>query len=154
MSWLSGIELESLIRTYGDKETEDAFLGIFTIDTLPKRIQRLPILLILNTQTSNLPGLHWKAVYISSDKCGEVFDSLALPVSLHLEHWLNTFTRKWTSSKRIIQFPFSASCGAFVTYYILNRLQAKSMKLCLAVFTEDRSHNDGLVLNFVKDLKL
>lgn len=154
MSWLSGLELESIIRTYADEATEAAFLGIFSIDTLPKQIKHLPILFIINTQTSNLQGQHWKAVYISSDKYGEVFDSLAMPVSLHLQNWLNTFTRKWSSSKRTIQYPFSASCGAFVIYFVLNRLKAKSMKTCLAMFKNNLIYNDALVVNFIKDLQL
>ena len=154
MSWLTGIELESIIRTYADEPTEAAFLGIFSIDTLPKHIKRLPIIFIINTQTSNLPGQHWKAIYVSSEKNGEVFDSLAMPVSLHLQNWLNTFTRKWSSSKRTIQYPFSASCGAFVIYFVLNRLKTKSMKTCLTMFKNNLIYNDALVVNFVKDLKL
>lgn len=154
MSWLTGIELESIIRTYADEPTEAAFLGIFSIDTLPKYIKHLPIIFIINTQTSNLPGQHWKAIYVSSNKIGEVFDSLATPVSLRLQNWLNTFTRKWSLSKRTIQYPFSASCGAFVIYFVLNRLKAKSMKNCLSIFKNNLMYNDALVVNFVKDLKL
>lgn len=154
MSWLTGVELESLIRTYASEETEAAFLGIFSIETLPKRVQHLPLLLVVNNQTSNLPGQHWKAIYISSDKIGEVFDSLVTPISIHLQNWLNTFTRKWSSSRKRVQYPFSASCGAFVAFFVLNRLRAKSMKACLSIFKNDLPHNDKLVSTFVKDLKL
>ena len=75
MSWLSSIELENLINHYSDLATKQAFIGIFSMDKLPHHLPHLPILLIVNTDSSNLPGKHWKAVYISSDKVGEVFDS-------------------------------------------------------------------------------
>ena len=152
MSWMTGIELESLIRAFVDDDTEAAFLGIFAMDCLPKAIQRLPTLFIVNTQTSNLPGQHWKAVYISSNKYGEVFDSLAMPVGLLLQNWMNTYTHQWKQSKRIIQSPLSAFCGAFAAYFILNRLKAKSMKKCLEVFKRDLYYNDVLVETFVKTL--
>ena len=154
MSWLTGIELESLIRTYADDETEAAFLGIFALDTLPKSIQQLPVLFVVNTQTSNLPGQHWVAVYISSEKRGEVFDSLTSPISLTLMRWMNTFTFKWKRSKRMIQNPLSAYCGAFVAYFVLTRIKAKSMESCLLVFKKDFQFNDLLVQNFVRTLKI
>ena len=154
MSWLSGVELESLIRTYADDDTTAAFLGIFSRDTLPTSIQRLPVLFVVNTQTSNLPGQHWVAVYISSEKRGELFDSLATPVSLKLMRWMNTFTVKWRPSKMRIQNPLSAYCGAFVAYFVLTRLKAKSMEACLQLFTKDLSFNDQLIQNFVKTLKI
>ena len=154
MSWLTGIELESLIRTYADEDTEAAFLGIFALDTLPKSIQQLPVLLVVNTQTSNLPGQHWVAVYISSEKRGEVFDSLATPVSIKLMQWMNIFTLKWKQSKRLIQSPLSAYCGAFVAYFVLTRLKAKSMESCLLIFTKDLQFNDKLIHNFVKTLQI
>jgi len=153
MSWLSGKDLEDKIKKNADDETWNAFLGVFSIDTLPEQIHSFPILLIINTQTSNLPGLHWKAVYISKERIGEVFDSFALPVSICLTQWLNRFTRSWHSQSLTIQHPLTATCGAFVVYYILMRIHERSLQNCLRIFSTNLSRNDRIVKEFVKLLK-
>ena len=153
MSWLSGNDLQKLVMKYGDEETRQAFMGIFAIDRLPSQVKQLPALLIINTHTVNLPGEHWKAIYISPEHRGEVFDSLNLPISIHLQRWLNTFTRRCSRSRRLIQNPLSSTCGAFTLFFVLTRLKCKSMEQCLKVFSPDVSQNDILIRNFVKDLK-
>ena len=153
MSWLTSIELHKLIQSYSDKATKQAFIGIFSMDKLPRHLPHLPILLIVNTDSSNLPGEHWKAVYISKEKIGEVFDSLALPIGIYLQRWMNTFSRKWTVSKRRIQNPLSATCGAFTLYFVLNRLNKKSMRDCISIFTNDLPGNDVLMKAFVDELR-
>ena len=151
---MTGIEIESLIRSFANEETEAAFLGIFAMDCLPKSIPKLPALFVVNTQTSNLPGQHWKAVFIGRDKRGEVFDSLAMPVGLLLQNWMNTYTIKWKQTKQMIQSPLSAFCGAFIAFFVLQRLRAKSMKTCLNIFKKDLFYNDVLIANFVRSLRL
>ncbi|MEL7308490.1 MAG: hypothetical protein AAGK05_11895 [Pseudomonadota bacterium] len=153
MSWLTTPELQNLIKKYGDDQTIAAFIGIYSMDTLPQQILQLPVLLIVNTHASNLPGEHWKAIYISSKKIGEVFDSLAMPISVHLQKWMNAFTRKWSISKLTIQNPLSSTCGAFTLYFVLSRLRKKSMKDCVSIFTKNLFHNDMLMRTFVNELK-
>lgn len=153
MSWLTGYELENLINKNADDKTRKAFLGIFAMDGLPQQIPHLPVLLIINTHTSNLSGEHWKAVYISTERHGEVFDSLAQPTSTLLLQWMNRFTRKWIRSSLTVQNPHSATCGAFVLYFILTRLQAPNFKACLQVLSSDLYKNDMLITHFVKNLR-
>lgn len=152
MSWLTGDQLENLIRKCGDSKTTAAFLGVFALDGLPQHLPHLPILLIVNTDTKNLPGQHWKAIYISNERQGEVFDSLAMPVSIHLQRWMNSFTHKWTQNSKVIQNPLSPSCGAFVLYYVLTRLTKRNMTSCLRVFSKDLYYNDNFVRIFVNNL--
>ena len=153
MSWLSGKELNNLIQRNGDKSTKQAFLGVFAMDNLPEQIPHLPILLIINTQTSNLPGEHWKAVYISEDKYGEVFDSFALPVSIRLLQWMNTFSWKWIRSSLTVQSPLSALCGVYTLYYVLTRLHIRNMRSLQQYFSKDLRKNDRLMTTFYKTLK-
>ena len=153
MSWLSGKDLETLIAENADDKTHKAFLGVFSIDMLPQQLPFLPIMLIINTQTVNLPGQHWKAVYISKEHIGEVFDSLATPISTRLMQWLNRFTRSWTTSSLTIQNPISATCGAFVLYYILTRFQKRNLQHASQIFSNNLSNNDLLMKEFVTLLK-
>ena len=145
--------MQDFIRRYGDVRSKRAFVGVFSIDMLPRHLPKLPILLILNTHTKNLPGQHWKAVYINQFRRGEVFDSLALPVSTTLLRWLNQHTKSWTRNQLTIQNPLSATCGAFVTHYILTRMKCRNMRQYFNLFSYDLSFNDRLMRAFVKNLK-
>ena len=149
IEWLTTLDLEQFVRNFGNTTTKAAFLGVFPIDHLPRTIvpEQLPILFIVNTNTSNLPGQHWKAIYISKEGIGEIFDSLALPISLRLEQWMNKFSKKWTHSKITLQNPFAPTCGGYVLYYVLNRLQHNSMGSCIARFTANDVFSNDFIIN-------
>lgn len=126
MSWLSDVDLEKKIKQHADKATRDAFYGVFSMDSLPFAVPHYPFFMIVNTQAHNLPGEHWKTVFIDKNKRGEVFDSLALPLANTLIRWLNRFTRSFTVNRLAYQHPLSASCGAFAVYFVLHRLENKN----------------------------
>ena len=154
MSWLTNHQLEELVERYGDDMTKDAFLGVFPIDLLPSEVKTYPILLIVNSQTKNLGGEHWIALFISSYGRGELFDSSAQPVDLRINRWLNRFsTKRWTRNHYIYQSPFSPICGAYVLYYVLNRLHHPSMKgLLLPKVLNYRHINDSFIREWYRKL--
>ena len=96
MSWLTDRELERTIRRHGNERLKMTFRGIYPLDRLPHVGIRGPLFLILNTDVENLPGRHWKAIYIDDEGYGEVFDSLATPMSDRLIRFMNAHTTKWT----------------------------------------------------------
>ena len=145
MSNLSDDQIARLIKAY--TKDKDSFLGVFPINTLPHRVSHYPACMVINTQSHNLPGQHWLSVFITSDKRGEVFDSLGLPLSNYLIRWLNRFTKSWTYSRKIYQPLLSDKCGAFAIYFILNRLQGRTPK-----FTNSPIANDQLVSVFYETL--
>lgn len=154
MSWLTTETLEDKIRKFASKETKKAYIGIFPIDQLPKRIDHYPVLMIINTDTKNLPGEHWKAVYISPQRHGEVFDSFALPISTYLLKWMNTFTHgHWKQNAKSIQHPLSAICGVYTLYFVLNRLKKDNLRSIMRIFDSSPSANDKLMLDFFSTLK-
>lgn len=154
VNWLTGKQLNKLIIANSNAAVTDAYIGIFAINTLPPNISTVPVLLVVNNDTSNLPGRHWKAIFISAERHGEVFDSSATPVSLALETWMNTFTRRWVCSTLTIQHPLSPSCGGFVLHYILHRLGEKSLKhYTEKYFVSDLHKNEDRVRRFVCKLR-
>lgn len=153
IKWMTTNELENFIHHFANDVTKEAFLGVFPINILPIKIPHVPILFILNTNSANLPGQHWKAVYISKDRVGEVFDSLATPVSLQLQQWMNANALKWTHSKLTLQNPLSPSCGAYVLYFVMTRLKHNSLKSCLSPFTSNVMKNEEFVENFVRQFQ-
>ena len=148
VQWLTTLDLETFIRQYANSKTRAAFIGVFPIDHLPKRLPALPALFIINTNTSNLPGQHWKAVYISKNHYGELFDSLAVPVSIKMQQWMNKHAQRWISSKLTLQNPLSPSCGGYVLYYVMTRLNYKSLKACIKPFSKNVFDNDEIVQLF------
>ena len=155
VNWLTGVQLERYIKHNANADTKRIYLGIFAFNTLPRKIHKYPLLLIVNSDTDNLPGRHWRAVYISQSLHGEVFDSLAYPVSIALEKWLNSFTLKWKQTNDFyIQFPLSPSCGAFVLHFVLNRLGANSLEHYLrCYFSTDIFANERMIKRYMYALK-
>ena len=148
MSSLSDDDIALTIEKFALPSTKHAFQGVFPLDQLPKSIRHHPCFIVINTQSHNLPGEHWLAVYISIEKRGEIFDSLALPVSNYLRRWMNSHALKgWISSQKVLQDWKSNSCGAFVIYYVLHRLNRKEMP-----FTYCKTMNDVLVKSFYHTL--
>ena len=152
IKWLTTTDLQNIIQRNADKQIRDAFLGIFAINELPSHITRLPVLLIINTNTGNLPGQHWKAIFIGRDATGEVFDSLSSPVSLRLQQWMNRHTKKWTTSKLVLQNPLAPTCGAYVLYFVLNRLYCNSLSTCVSLFSPNVKANDAMMLQYFTSL--
>ena len=150
VKWLTSKQLNKVIHDNGTPLIKASFLGVFAINTLPREIPPLPVLLIVNNDTSNLPGRHWKAVFISCERHGEVYDSLVTPISIALEHWMNRFTLKWTCSTKTVQYPLSPSCGAYVLHYILHRIGEPSLsKYTERYFVPDLHINELLIRHFM-----
>lgn len=102
------------------------FLGVFPLNRLPKLTERNKFCcLIVNTDTSNLPGKHWLAVFLTFNRYrrrGEVFDSYGRPPPFLLQKWLNKTVRiPWTFNKRLVQGPLTTLCGAFCVYFLDKR---------------------------------
>ena len=153
MYWLSNKLLARKIRDNALQETQNAFHGIYSIDDLPKHIPTRPFLIIANIHTKNLLGEHWIVIFIDKNKNGEIFDSLALPVSHLLTQWMNKFTVKWKCNKRTLQHPLSSTCGAFTLYFILNRLYVPNMDSITAAFDSHLATNERFLESFYESLK-
>lgn len=151
MSWLSGDELKRKILRNATPATLQAFHGVFSIDQLPFAVPHYPFFMVVNTQSHNLPGEHWIAIFIDKYKHGEVFDSFALPLAQPLIRWMNRFTRSFTKSHLTYQHPLSSACGAFVLFYILHRLHDNK---CMTNFlTPTPAMNELYIRMYYKTLK-
>ena len=147
MSWLTGLEIVTAIHNHADKPTREAFFGVYAIDHLPFAIPHYPFLMIVNTQSHNLPGAHWFTVYIDKNRRGEIFDSLAFPPSQIINRWLNQFTRSVTRNSLSYQHPLSDTCGAFAVYFVFHRLKGP------VTFSRSLYDNENNVRAFYYNLK-
>ena len=77
------------------------FAGVFPVDNLPLTAARFQKINFVNTDSGNLPGTHWIAVWYNGDNSpSEIFDSFALtpPAAVQLR-CSRSASQRWISSK-------------------------------------------------------
>lgn len=94
------------------------FLGVFSIDTLPRRFPVHKFALV-NTARLKSSGKHWLIFYRPSGALWEIFDSLANNESLVKEALEDN---NFVANRRRVQCQDSSLCGEFCLYFILHRV--------------------------------
>lgn len=113
----------------GEKILDENFLGVFPKNKLPNLKSKRKFSLIMNLDSSNLPGTHWIAVVGRSNEA-YIFDPLALlPQPLLLVNWLSRYYNNWTFNLRQIQTMYSNECGSFYLHYIFNAINLENILL-------------------------
>ena len=94
--------------------SKDKFLGVFASNNIPvpKKIKKFPCCFVANTGRVGTLGEHWVACFVNSPKHIEYFDSLAELPNYDISVYLNLFD-KVLINRRIVQYPFSDTCGHF-----------------------------------------
>ncbi len=132
------------------------FLGIFSINTLPKTIKRNSFL-ICNTDTSNGLGKHWLCFSKTSSNCIECFDSLG--INEHKKDLLNTYCKfknalKIEFNETQFQDSNSSTCGLFVIYFAIQRfhnLDLEFDELLEEIFVLKTEKNEIRVKTFLNE---
>ena len=140
-------EIEDMLQTSRN------FLGCFPIDELPSFPKRMPASLIVNTDISTGPGVHWLALALEEDKC-YYFDSFGLPILEEpLLNYLKPHYHKVTYSDVCIQHKESNNCGGFCILFIKNVNSKSSYKKFLSNFHHlDIEENDIIVSQWLNVL--
>lgn len=134
------------------------FLGVLACDQLPtKVIWNLPTMVIVNTHTSDLPGEHWLAVYISEDRVGCFFDSFGnkpdygrFPTMI--ADFLNTSCTTQQYSTRQVQDFTSTTCGQHCVFFLYHMAKGCSYEEVISKYSFNLAKNDNMVSAFVKKL--
>ena len=149
MNLLSDQQLVRKMRRCGIHYSKNMFVGVFARDLLPTKLDYYPCTLIINTDTKNLPGKHWVAIYINGYKEGEYFDSFGHAPSEDIALWLNRFTLKWRRvNTSTLQNPLSVNCGQFVLYFIHERPLVNSSQSIMRQFGANTIHNNEIVNSY------
>ena len=151
MSWLTDRQLIHCVKRNADMATLLAFQGVHMIDKLPQAVTHYPCLLIVNTQAFNTPGEHWIAAFIGENRRGEIFDSLAISIPALLLRWMNRYTISFRRNTLQYQHASSSRCGAYVIFYVLNRL--KNPQCIRENFNSSLHKNEQRVSVFYRGLK-
>lgn len=141
---LRSVDIKNILSR--DPRSKHKFLGVYAADTLPLRVPQRPCALVVNMDTSNLPGSHWVAIYVRSDGVGEYFDSYGLaPLSKHHIKFLDTACSSWTVNKVRLQGIYSSVCGQYCCLFVAARSRNTSMKRFTSSFADrkDDASNDA-----------
>jgi hypothetical protein len=141
---MNGAEIETFLR----KHCSDLFMGVYSSDQLPKTINP-PKLLVCNTDTSDLPGEHWIAIYIGSDGHGEFMDSFGREPGQPFLDFMNKHSKIWLYNDKQLQSVISSYCGNYVLFYCFRRSRGMNLNAIINLFSNDTALNDHLVHKFV-----
>lgn len=126
----------------GRCETRDAFVGVFSLDTLPRRpIERRPAIVVCNTAYSRSRGEHWVGFFLSVDGGVDYFDSYGLPpTSQHLLDFIhtNSVNGLWTYYDTQLQSLHSVVCGNYVCLYLYYRVLGYSNTIISNMYLEGK----------------
>lgn len=117
-------QLNKILTT--DKCTQNIFLGIYSIDNLPK-VNKYPSCLIFNTDPHDKPGQHWIAVIFYNTKKCEFYDPLGFPPNFYgIDDYFGNYS-KLIYNKVQVQ-PFSSrKCGYYCFVFLLSRCRNKNI---------------------------
>ena len=129
------------------------FLGVFSLDTLPRIIRKRPAAFIANTDPHDKPGTHWIAFYFpkKTDYFLEYFDSYGLPPIDELFREYIGDSRRFLYNNVMIQSPFSKTCGQHSIFYIWCRSGGLPPASIISELyhEDDTARNDQLVTEFL-----
>jgi hypothetical protein len=143
---MNSLQIYNALRRFVDRKLCN-FVGVFPRDKIPNitKITKFPCCFVLNTDTSKLKGSHWVAVYYSSPKTCEFFDSYGmLPIVYNIDIKTSVY------NTRHLQSYHSTVCGQYCIYFLYHRSLTHSLHSALRSFSSNPVSNDILVASFVK----
>ena len=131
MGGLNTLQLTLALRKHA--QTDSQFVVVFARDELPLIIDKIPDIIIANTDPSTKSGSHWILFYFHNNGNVEYFDSLGKTLS-HYHYLIIIKTDKNNSNnysrvvKKRIQPVNTTSCGQYCLYYASSRCVEKINK--------------------------
>ena len=119
------------------------YLGTFARDELSFIIHKNQGI-IINTDKSDGPGLHWVAIYM--DERAIYFDSFGLP-PLHKEIIIHLDTISpygWYYNTVNFQSIYQDTCGLHAAYFIISMIETRDFESFMSVFRHSTHINDVL----------
>lgn len=112
---------------------EPSFVGVFPINELPKvSDSHSEVKFIVNTDSANLPGMHWIAVWRKPQGKAEIFDSYAIYPPAEVQLWCNAnCSQGWQYNSWCIQSPTSRLCGFYCCLFLTMRAKFSTMSDCV-----------------------
>ena len=145
------MRLFEIIKVLKDKSLKN-FL-VVPCDRLPKKkIEKLPVALIVNLSPSDHVGSHWIAITIDEKREGVYFCSFGLPSSVdHINQFLKNQCISVIQNSKQLQQMHSGYCGEYALAYVFAFLKNNtSMNHFLQNFCLNTTLNDMLIQKIFK----
>lgn len=122
----------------------EIFLGVYAADALPNKLpKRRPLLLVVNTDTSDQPGQHWVSMFIDKQDKGEYFDPVGMQPLPIFDKFLTKFCSTYVYNNSQLQSSISYVCGHYaIVYAVIKCKYMYSLQHIIDVFTTDTYLND------------
>lgn len=150
---MNTIQLYSVLTKIVNKKIYS--LGVLACDELPTHIVRVPVMVIINTDPTRLPGKHWLAVFITADRHGYFFDSFGnSPTNISFPKTIDVFLNKncmeISYSTLQVQDKTSTTCGEHCIFFLCNIQKGISYQKVLNMYSSNHACNDIMVCSYVK----
>lgn len=127
----------------------NCFIGVYPRDKLPK-IDKIPSALIVNTDTSDKPGEHWIAIFVS-EKETIYFDSFGLPpYHEDILNFLQNTPGEISFNTVTLQSASADTCGQYCVLFVKMKCRGYTYEDLLAIFTRNTFVNDYMVKHLAK----
>jgi hypothetical protein len=124
---LNTIQLLKILSS--DSCTKHLFRGVYAINRLPKNVM-YPSVIVVNTDTSDGPGMHWLCIIYSKNKSAFLYCPLGMHPKIYgLATYLNSTSIRWNYNKCQHQSLNSNLCGYFVFLFIIFKCRGINVKL-------------------------
>lgn len=124
-----------------NSKTQKKFMGVFSIDQIPKIFKTRSAMLIVNTDPSNMIGTHWFAIYQLRKGCIEFFDSYGrIPTKRQFNYFFkknNNNNKCFIYNPKQLQSFYSDDCGKYCCMFLYYRSMGVSMQKFIKKFSDD-----------------
>jgi hypothetical protein len=139
-------QIRNMLRS--DDIVRTILLGVIPINHLP-RVSFRPAALIINLDTSDMPGSHWVSLYFY-DSCCDFFDSYGRPPNEILTEYMLKFSNKIFFNNKPVQALLTSTCGQHCIFFLFWR--ARSVPMSNIVGILDIYNADQFITGFVNSL--
>jgi hypothetical protein len=142
-------QIDSILRK--NPHTQKYYEGCFAADQIPTKFHSYPKCMVVNTDDSDEPGEHWVAIFITSPRHVEFYDSLGESRirSEKIAKFINQFPNIKNNIGKFVQSPFSASCGEHAIYFLHMRCKGYGFDSIIRKLFNSKTKADKLVKNFI-----
>jgi hypothetical protein len=136
---MNTIEIDDKLKKY------KCYVGTFARNQLPKRLNKNPAALVINSDADNQPGEHWTATFFKDSTC-YYFDSFGFP-PLHPD--IRRFTDKHSCrllyNTRQLQNVSATTCGMYCVVFVAMICKGMSFVDFIQMFSKSTSDNDQII---------
>lgn len=153
---MNSVDIKRVIESINS--AKKYFTGVFSINTLPKKLSN-PSFLICNFDIDSNPGSHWFCLFKTTKTQLECFDSLGL--NEEKQNLLDKYCQiRYISSliynQTQVQNNSTSTCGKFALYFAIHRLHNLDLsftELLNEIFEENVENNESKVASFFDEMK-